>query len=71
MLYGQIRRRSIDYSTPKFDGKVKKVQFLRCASFRVHCGVHKYASFHEIRDAFLSRWCYAGELKLFTLPSQF
>jgi hypothetical protein len=24
---------------------------LRCASFRVHCGVHEYASFHEIRDA--------------------
>ena len=28
-----------------------KVQFLRCASFRVYCGVQKYASFHEIRDA--------------------
>jgi hypothetical protein len=48
-----------------------KVQFLRCASFRVHCGVQKYASFHEIRDAFLSRWFYVGELELFTLPSQF
>jgi hypothetical protein len=39
-----------------------KVQFLRCASLRVHCGVHEYASFHEIRNAFLSRGIYRGNL---------
>jgi hypothetical protein len=35
MLYGQIRRRSIDYSTPKFDGKVKSpisaLRFISCS----------------------------------------
>jgi hypothetical protein len=44
---------------------------MRCASFRVHCSVHKCSLFNEIRDTFLSRRYYSGELELFAMPSQF
>lgn len=44
---------------------------MRYASFRVHCSLHKCSLFHEIRDTFLSRRYYSGELELFAMLSQF
>jgi hypothetical protein len=41
---------------PSIDSKVKSPISALRSSFRVHCGVHKYASFHEIRDVLNSNF---------------